>query len=94
MGVDLGINNACVCTITDSNDTIYSIKFLSLPAETDYLNHAINCIKKAQQHGASKTPWLQTVANGINEDIAVKTANFILDTAVSHNVDVIAFERL
>ena len=94
MGVDLGINNACVCNIMDSNGTIYGRKFLSLPKEIDSLNHAINRIKKAQQHGNHKTPRLWATANGINDDIAVKTANFIINTAINNKVDVIVFEHL
>jgi hypothetical protein len=41
------------------------------------LNHAVNRIKKAQQYGNCKMPRLWAKAKGINDDIAVKTANFI-----------------
>ena len=68
--------------------------FLRLPAEEDCLWKAVNRIKKAQQHGARKTPRLWAVANGINDDIAVKTARFIVGCAEEFGVDVIVFEHL
>lgn len=94
IAVDLGINSACACSVMKSDGTIIGRKFLSLPREQDSLTHAINRIKKAQQHGAKDTPRLWAKAKGINHDIAVKTATFIVDTAVLWNADVIVFERL
>ena len=61
----------------DSKGTIYGRHFLRLPSETDRLNHAVNRIKKVQQYGNRKMPRLWAKAKGINDDIAVKTANFI-----------------
>lgn len=94
VAVDLGLNNACTCCVMDSKGTILGRRFLSLPREQDSLNHAINRIKKAQQHGAKRTPRLWARARGINDDIAVKTANFIVDTAILWSADVIVFEHL
>lgn len=94
VAVDLGLNNACTCSVMTSEGTILDRTFLSLPREQDSLNHAINRIKKAQQHGAKRTPKLWARAKGINDDIAVKTANFIVDTAILWSADVIVFEHL
>ena len=94
VAVDLGINNACTCSIMYSDGTVAGRHFLKLPAEEDSLNHAINRIKKAQQHGARKMPRLWGKAKGINQDISVKTANFIMDTATLYSADVIVFEAL
>ena len=94
VAVDLGINNACVCSVMRADGTILGRHFLSLPREKDSLQHAVNRIKKAQQHGARKTPGLWAVANGINDRIAVLTAQFIMDVAVLYNADVIVFEHL
>ena len=94
VGVDLGLNSACTCCIMDSRGTIYGRHFLRLPSETDRLSHAVNRIKKAQQYGNRKTPRLWAKAEGINDDIAVKTANFIMDIAISYNADTIVFEHL
>ena len=94
LAVDLGINSACTCSCLLSDGTVVGRRFLRLPAEEDCLWKAVNRIKKAQQHGARKTPRLWAVANGINDDIAVKTARFIVGCAEEFGVDVIVFERL
>ena len=94
VAVDLGINNACTCSIMTSDGTILGRRFLKLSKEQDCLTHAVNRIKKAQQNRAKRTPRLWNRAKGINDDIAVKTAQFIIDTAVLYNGDVIVFEHL
>lgn len=92
--VDLGINSAATVSVMKSDGTILGRHFLQLTKEQDSLIHAVNRIKKAQQHGARKTPRLWAKADGINDAIAVKTAQFIMDTAVLYNADVIVFEHL
>ena len=77
LSVDLGINNACVCTVMTSEGTILGREFLSLPKEEDSLKHTLNRIKKAQQHRGGSPKSLWAVADGINKDTAVKTAHFI-----------------
>lgn len=94
VAVDLGINNACTLSVMRSDGTVVGREFLSLPAEKDSLEHAINRIKKAQQHGNRKVPRLWAKANGINDRIAVLTAQFIMDKAMLYNADVIVFEHL
>ncbi len=68
--------------------------FCKLPREYDSLNHAVNRIKKAQQYGNRKTPRLWARVKGINDDISVKTAHFIIDVALRYHADVIVFEHL
>jgi len=94
LAADLGINNSCTCSIMTSDGTVLGRKFYKLPREYDSLNHKIGHIKKAQKHGSHKVTNLWSYAKGINNDIAVKTANFIIDTAILYNVDVIVFEHL
>ena len=94
VAVDLGINNACTCSVMTSDGAVLGREFLCLTRENDCLVHAINRIKKSQQNGNSKTPRLWAYAKGINDDIAVKTATFIADTAVKYNADVIVMEHL
>ena len=77
-----------------SDGTVIGRKFLDLSREKDSLNHAINRIKKAQQHGAKRTPKLWARAKGINTNIANLTAQFIIDTVISYNADVVIFEYL
>ena len=93
IAVDLGINNVCVCSAMTSDGTVAGRHSLKLPAENDSLMHALGRIKKAQQHGAERMPRLWARAKGINNDIAVKTARFIMDTATLYKADVIAFEH-
>ena len=94
IAVDLGINSVAAVSAMYSDGTVLGRHFLKLPKEYDSLKHSLNRIKKAQQHGNRRTPRLWAKAKGINDDIAVKTANFIIDTAILYNADVIVFEHL
>lgn len=94
LAVDLGINSAATVSVMCADGTILGRHFLKLSKEYDSLTHAVNRIRKAQQNRNHKTPRLWARAKGINNDIAVKTANFIIDTAVLYNADVIVFEHL
>ena len=94
LGVDLGINNDCVCSAMKSDGTVIGREFWDLSREKDSLTHAVNRIKKAQQHGAKRTPRLWARAKGININIANLTAQFIVNIAILYNVDVVIFEHL
>lgn len=94
LSADLGINHACTCTAMRPDGTVLGRKFLSLPREKDCLEHSINRIKKAQQHGNVRTPGLWAATKGLNDRIAVMTAQFIIDTAVFYSADVIVMEHL
>ena len=94
LSVDLGINNACVCTVMDSKGAIIDRFFKKLPKEQDSLERALRRIRKAQSNGAKRMPRLWARANGVNQDIAVKTANFIAGVANEFKVDVIVMKHL
>lgn len=94
LAVDLGLNSACTCSIMNAEGAVLGKEFLSLPREYDSLYHAIGHIKHAQKLCAGRTPRLWAQAKGINDDIAVKTAQFIIDTAVRYDVDCIVMEHL
>lgn len=94
VAVDLGINTAATVSVMRPDGTILGRHFCKLPKETDHLTYSINHIKKAQQHGNRKMPRLWAKANGINHDVATKTANFIMDIAVLYSADIIVFEHL
>lgn len=94
MAVDLGINSACTCSVMRADGTVAGRRFLKLPAEYDSLQHKIDHIKRAQHHGSRRVPNLWAYADGVNKDIAVKTAQFIADTAVLYNADTVVFEHL
>ena len=92
--VDLGINSSAAVSVMRANGTVSGRHFLRLTEEYDSLTHAVNRIKKAQQYGNRKTPRLWAKAKGINDDIAVKTATFIMRIAEQYDADVIVFEHL
>lgn len=94
VAVGFGRNNTCTCAVMQSDGTILGRKFLKLLKEQDSLMHSMNRIKKAQQHGARKMPRLWGKVNGICRDMAVKTARFIIETAVQYHADVIVLEHL
>ena len=94
VAVDLGINTPATISVMLSDGTILDRFFCKLPKEQDSLLHSVNRIKKAQQNGNRRTPRLWAKVNGINKNIAVKTAQFIIDVAVLYDTDVIVFEHL
>ena len=94
LAVDLGLNQACVCSAMRPDGTVTGRYFLSLPVEKDRLDTAVNRIKKAQQKGAGRTPRLWGRAKGINRAIAVKTAGFIIGAAEKSGAHMIVFEHL
>lgn len=94
LAVDLGINSACTCSVMLNDGTILDRQFLKLSREEDCLETAANRIKKAQQNGNRKVPRLWSVAKGINKDISVKTAKFIVKVAIENSVDMIVLEHL
>ena len=94
LAVDLGINSSATIAVMKADGTILGRHFLRLTKEYDSLTHAINRIKKGQQHGNRKMPRLWARVNGINDHIATKTAAFIMDVAVLYHADVIVFEHL
>jgi IS605 OrfB family transposase len=94
LSVDLGINSSATCSVLKSDGTVLGRHILKLPKEYDSLNHKIDHIKRAQRHGSRKVSNLWAYAKGVNDDIAVKTAKFIMDVAVLYDVDCIVFEHL
>ena len=94
IAVDLGLNNTATCVAMCSDGTVLGRHFLKLSREYDCLNTSLNRIKKVQQHGARKMSRLWAKAKGINDNISVKTANFIVDTAILYNADAIVMEHL
>lgn len=94
MAVDLGINNACACSVMDSRGTIIARRFQRLAKEKDSLERSLQRINKAHAGGAGRTPRLWARANGVNKDISVKTANFVAELANEFKVDVIVMEHL
>lgn len=94
LAADLGIRSACACCAMEADGTVTGRAFLKLPEENDRLDRAIGRIKRAQRQGARRMPRLWAKAKGISAGIAVKTAQFIVKTAVRYGADVIVMEHL
>lgn len=94
VAVDLGINNACTCSVMRSDGTVLGRHFLKLPKEYDSLNRKTSHIKRAQRHGSRCVTNLWKLADSMNHNISVKTASFIEGVARMYDADVIVFEHL
>lgn len=94
LSVDLGLNSAATCCVMESDGTVLARRFLSLEREYDCLYHMLARIKHAQQSGARRMPNLWVKANGINRNISEKTAQFIEETSVLYECDVVVMENL
>ena len=94
VAVDLGINNAATAVVMRSDGTVLERRFLRLPKEKDSLERALGRIGNAQRHGAKRMPRLWGRAKGINDDIAKKTAAFVLDIAIKAGAHVVVMEHL
>ena len=94
LAVDLGINSCCTCAAMRADGTVIGRKFLKLPREYDCLRRRTGRIKRAQRHGSHDVSGLWKLADGINDDIASKTAAFIMDAAALYHADTVVFEHL
>lgn len=91
---DLGLNNAVTCSVMKADGTVLGREFLKLPSEEAHLRHTLGLIRKGQSKGNRKQRKLWSRARGINNDISVKTATFIIDVAIRYHADVIVMENL
>ena len=94
LGVDLGINSACVCSAINSGGAVCGRKFLKLPYENDRLRRSCNLVRRAQRNGAKHIPHLWAGVDGTNKALAIQAARFIVQTAIEFGAHVIVFEYL
>jgi transposase len=94
LAVDLGINHAATVSVMQSDGTILDRKSLDLSREYDCLWTAVNRLKGMQQRGNHKTPHQWAAIKGINKDISVKTAGWLVEQAILTDCDTIVFEHL
>ena len=94
LSVDLGIHNACACSVMKSDGTIVGRRMLRLPVQEDCLNHLLNKVKKAYKQGHRHIPTLWSRINNVNREISIETARFISAVAEEFHVDVVVFEKL
>lgn len=93
--VDLGLNTNAVCSIMKKDGTILNRKFINFESDKDQLTHIVNRIKKKQRlHSSHNINGLWHYAQSLNDELAIKIANSIVDFAVQNNANVIVFEHL
>ena len=92
--VDLGLNTDATCTIMGQDGTVYARTFISFSKEHDRLDTQLGRIKRNQKRGSHRNKRLWLGVAGINQDIADKTVQSILDFGNEHGVDVFVLEYL
>ncbi len=92
--VDLGIGAGAAMCVVEPDGTVVARKVVSLAAEEDRLSRALGRIRKAQYHGARRTPRLWALANNLNRGIARRVAREAVDFAALYSCHVLVFEHL
>ena len=96
LSVDLGLNNAAVCSIVDASGTIHGRLFAPFKADTDRIDHVINLIrKKAASSGRGQSlSSLYTKLEGLKDNFVKQLSRWIVDRAREAGVYGIVLEHL
>ena len=94
VGVDLGLNNACVCSAMTSDGTVLGRMFCKMSSEKAQLNQLLKRIRKSQRKGGRKNKKLWSRVKGLNRHISEETARAIVAFASEFGADVIVMEHL
>ena len=96
LSVDLGLNNAAVCSIVDASGTIHGRCFSPFKADTDRIDHVINLIrKKAASSGKGQSlAALYTKLEGLKDNFVKQLSRWIVDRAREGGVYGIVLEHL
>ena len=92
--VDIGVNNAAVCSIIRSDGTVTGRKSISFPGEEDRLMRIMNERRAAHSRSARRTHRLDRFLKNHNENLARMTAAAIAEYAASEGASVIVMEHL
>ena len=92
--VDIGVNNAAVCSIIRSNGTVTGRKFISFPGEEDRLRRILNERRAAHSRSACRTHKLDRFLRNHNENLSRMTASAIAEFAAANDANVIVMEHL
>ena len=93
LAVDLGLNSTCTCSIMTPEGAVLAGDFFPFRENTTLWSMR-SATSNMHRNFAPGGLGLWKQAKGINDDIAVKTAQFIVDTAVKYDVDCIVMEHL
>ena len=96
LGVDLGLNNGAVCSVTDASGTILARDFDPFKADTDRILHVINLIrKKSSTSGKGQSiAALYTKLDGLKDNFVKQLARWVVNLAVKYGVYGIVLENL
>ncbi len=72
VGVDLGLNNACVCSAMTSDGTVLGRMFCKMSSEKAQLNQLLKRIRKSQRKGGRKNKKLWSRVKGLNRHISAQ----------------------
>ena len=92
--VDIGINNAAVCSIMKEDGTVTARRFITFAGEEDRFNRILNERKKAHSLSKCRTHRLDRFLKNHNENLARLTSSAIVEFASSEGASVIVMEHL
>ena len=92
--VDIGINNAAVCSIMNEDGTVTARRFITFTGEEDRFNRIVNERKKAHSLSKCRTYRLDRFLKNHNENLARLTSSAIVEFASSEGASVIVMEKL
>ena len=81
--VDIGINNAAVCSIMKEDGTVTARRFITFTGEEDRFNRILNERKKAHSLSKCRTHRLDRFLKNHNENLARLTSSAIVEFAFS-----------
>ena len=92
--MDIGINNAAVCSIMKEDGTVTARRFITFTGEEDRFNRIVNERKKAHSLSKCRTHRLDRFLKNHNENLARLTSSAIVEFASSEGTSVIVMENL
>ena len=92
--VDIGINNAAVCSIIRSDGTVTGRKFIAFPREEDRLERIMNERRRAHSESRCRTYRLDRFLKNHNENLSRMTASAIAEYASENGASVVVMEHL
>ena len=92
--VDIGVNNAAVCSIIRSDGTVTGRRFISFPGEEDRLERILNERRAAHSESKCRIHRLDRFLGNHDENLARMTAAAIAEYAASEGASVIVMEHL
>ena len=92
--VDIGINNAAVCSIMKEDGTVTARRFITFTGEEDRFSRILNERKNAHSLSKCRTYRLDRFLKNHNENLARLTSSAIVEFASSEGATVIVMENL